>query len=436
MNRTLQEFFCVAVPKVSGAAAQLGLNILLLRFFGPARFGMVAVCLGMVLLADAVLGAAFDVAVLRLAPLYLDTERTHSLQVQQAGLLMKLLFGIAVGIPLVFFGPRLSVLLFQGRGSSDLLYLTASAVVALLVLRSVQAYFQVSSRFRAYGLLDVGHNTLRYGGVACLLFLHAATPARVLCFYAASPALISSILLATLARPMSAVPFSRRAFREVLTLITAYLPTAAVGSTATRADLFCVSSLVGVADAGIFAAAQVMVLAPQLIGMYMGVVFAPRIMPLYESGKLGPVYYRFQKYAIGACCLIFLLAIPTLTKFTAVFLPPSFRSSAPVAMILLPAGLAAIVNFPWTVSLLLFTKPLFLLKFDLVALPVLLVSYWFAIRGSGLSGAAAVTAGYALIKTVVIQKLARDVLAEKRSALSALEFGVVKTDLHLVDKTS
>jgi O-antigen/teichoic acid export membrane protein len=308
--------------------------------------------------------------------------------------------------------------------------------VTVLVLRSVQAYFQVSSRFRAYGLLDIGHNALRYGGVACLLFLHVATPMRVLAFYAAAPALISLLLLATLARPMGAVPFSRRAFQEVLTLIKAYLPTAAVGSIATRADLFCVSTLGGVADAGIFAAAQTLVLAPQVIGMYMGVVFAPQIMPLYESGKLGPVYYRFQKYAVGACCLIFLLALATLTKFTAAFLPPSFGSSAPVAMILLPAGLAVIVNFPWTISLLLFTRPLFLLKFDLVALPFLMVLYWFAIRRSGPSGAAAVTAGYALIKTVVIQKLARDILAEKRTEPSALEFGVLKTDVHLADKAS
>jgi len=169
--------------------------------------------------------------------------------------------------------------------------------------------------------------------------------------------------------------------------------------------------------------------------MYMGVVFAPRIMPLYESGKLGPIYYRFQKYAVGVCCLIFLLALATLTKFTTAFLPPSFRSATPVAMILLPVGLSAIVNFPWTISFLLFTRPLFLLKFDLVALPVLMVFYWFAIRGSGPSGAAAVTTGYALIKTVVIQKLARDVLAEKHTERIALEFGVLKTGVPLVDKT-
>jgi hypothetical protein len=83
-----------------------------------------------------------------------------------------------------------------------------------------------------------------------------------------------------------------------------------------------------------------------------------------------------------------------------------------VALVLLPAGLAAFVNFPWTVSFLLFLRPRFLLKFDLIALPVLAVSYLIAVRTYGAAGAAGVTTAYALIKTAALQKVANGILQQ------------------------
>src|ERR1700730_9366651 len=61
-----RDFICVALPKVFSAVLQLIINLLLIRHLGPDQAGIVFVCLTTILLGDAVLGSALDVAVVRL----------------------------------------------------------------------------------------------------------------------------------------------------------------------------------------------------------------------------------------------------------------------------------------------------------------------------------------------------------------------------------
>ena len=406
VDTNIREFLWVAVPKSTGAFLQLVFNFLLLWQLGSNQFGALAVCLTGLILADAVLGSSFDMAVLRVAPLEQQDNPQYSLQVQQAGLLLKPALGVLAAVPLVLFGNALGALLFQQQGSATLLYLTAAAVLARLTMRSVQTHFQVGRNFRRYGSIEVLHSVGRYGGIAVLIALRLATPERVLAMCAAAPLVLTSVFLATQARALLQVPLSGHALAQVLRLVKTYIATSSVGSTVDRIDLFLVTSLASVSQAGIFAAAQTMVLVPQLLGMYLGVVFSPRVMPLWKRGELAGVYRRFQKVAFLACCAVFVIAVPAIRPVAAVLLPHSFASAAGVALILLPVGLVGFLNFPWTVSLLLFSRPRLLVAIELAFVPVLVAGYTFAIPRYGAGGAAAVSAAYALLKTATLQALA------------------------------
>jgi hypothetical protein len=72
-------------------------------------------------------------------------------------------------------------------------------------------------------------------------------------------------------------------------------------------------------------------------------------------------------------------------------------------VVLLPAGLCALINFPLTILLLLFTRPRFLIALDCVLLPMLFVAYRLVIPTYGVLGAAVVTTTAALLKTAVMQ---------------------------------
>jgi len=153
----------------------------------------------------------------------------------------------------------------------------------------------------------------------------------------------------------------------------------------------------------------------QLIGMYMAIVFAPRILPLWEQGRLSPVYHKFQAWNILASLLIFGLAILFAGKGAAMLLPSSYRGSATLMLWLLPSALTALINFPWTVSFLMFTHPRFLLVLEVSALPVLVVLYRLFVTSHGAFGAAAVTSGFALVKTAIYQIVASRTIRRRSS---------------------
>jgi O-antigen/teichoic acid export membrane protein len=402
--KTVFAFLCVAIPKVLAGGGQFLLNLVLIRSFGPAQFGALSVCLTAILLCDSFLGSAIDMAMLRLGPSYAASgNRLRSLQIQQAGLIFKPVTIGALAIPVVLFSGRLSKVLFQRPDFGYLIVLTMCALLSLLLLRSVQTYFLVGQQFRWYGGSDLVHNLLRYGLVALATTAGLATPGLVLAVYAGAPFAVAAVLLISSGRPLVMVRPSADAARELLRVLAWFIPTAAVGGLTSRMDVFFVSSLGGVREAGIFTAAQAVGLPILLLGTYLSVVFGPRIMPQFQDGTLKPLYRQFQ-VGIGAFALGS-YAVMTLGRnwASSILFPHSYRESAAVLMILLPSLLAGLVNFPLTISLLLFIRPRLVFAIDACAIPLLCLAYYWVIPRYGALGAAGVTTTYAMAKLGVLQ---------------------------------
>lgn len=414
-KRTFSEFLWVACPKIAAGGAQLLSNLLLVRSLGPERSGVVFVCITSIILGDAVLGSALDVAVLKLATSGDGGLPPEPLRVQKAALVGKTLGCAALAFPIVAFSHPLSDMLFHQDSDPRLLLLSLVSLFGLLILRSVQTYFQVAGRFSLYGAADVLHSLARYGGIGVLLWLGLANPLNILAVYALGPIAVGIALLLTAARRIVITPFSWHALGELRSTAKWYLGTAAAASTNTRIDILLLSALAGTVQAGFFSAAQVFVMPIQLIGMYLAIVFAPRILPLWEQGRLSPIYHKFQAWNILASLLIFGLAVMFAGKGAAMLLPSSYRGSATLMLWLLPSALTALINFPWTVSFLMFTHPRFLLVLEVSALPVLVVLYRLFVTSHGAFGAAAVTSGFALVKTAIYQIVASRTIRRRSS---------------------
>lgn len=82
-KRDLRELLCVAVPKGLGGALQVGINFALLRFLGPAEFGLLSVCVTGIILSDAIISPPVDLGVLRLAPLEEIEDPAASVRLQR-----------------------------------------------------------------------------------------------------------------------------------------------------------------------------------------------------------------------------------------------------------------------------------------------------------------------------------------------------------------
>jgi len=405
VKQEIREFLWVATPKILGGGLQLLFGLILLRYLGPSEYGTLAVCLSAVLLADAVLGAGTDMGVLRLAPLYEQHDPLRSLQIQKAAWALKLA-GTCILVIVILAGRPLTQGWFQQPGEQYLLLLTVVSLLGLLALRSAQMYFQVRRAFAFYGAIDLLHSLLKFGGITAVVLLWVPSPARVLAVYALAPLVVGVAAAWTVKGLLRGAPLGLPALRELWGLIRWYLLTVALGTVITRMDLFLVSLLGGVAEAGIFSAAQTVVLVPLLIGAYLAVVFSPRIMPLWKEGRFEAVYLRFQSRLGLTCVVAYLGALLGIGRLGELFFPASFQRATGVILLLLPAALAALYSFPWTVPFLLFARPRFLLAFDGSAFPFLVVLYAWAIREHGAAGAAVVSSGFAIFKAAVMQFVA------------------------------
>jgi O-antigen/teichoic acid export membrane protein len=421
IRRGVSEFLWVAGPKVLTGGLQFGANLVLLRYFGPEQFGILSVCLVAILLSDSIIGGATDSAVLRLAPLYNEKLPEKSLQYQQTGLNLKLLVAGVLAIPVLLLTKPLSELLFQNSSGGRFLALSVVALFGMLALRSAQMHFQVNRRFTPYGIADLLNSALKFGGLGVLLVVAQPTIFGVLGLYALAPALVTIGILTVSARPMLRAPFSIGVLAELAGTVKWYLATAMTGTIIARMDLFLVSMIAGVREAGIFSAAQAIALVPQLVGTYVAVVFSPRIMPMWEAGTLKSLYWRFQAAITALAIGAFVIAWFSMHGFAQWIFPASFARSGEAILVLLPAGLAALVNFPLTILLLLFLRPKLLFVLDCILLPALVGAYVWVIPHYGAIGAAAVTSAVALLKTAIMQGLAWKLLRDRTSGVISSE---------------
>lgn len=416
VRRTIVELLWVALPKVLSGGCQLLFNLLLLRQLGADNAGVLFVCVTTILLSDALVGAAVDVGVIRLVTAG-NPERPYALEVQKAALITKAVGSLALAIPILVWSQSLSDLLFHRADASGLLKLVILSIFGLLALRSAQTYFQVSRRFIAYGIADLLHTTAKFGGIFLLIRTRLASPVTVLSCYAIGPVVVALIVLTAAGRKVLTVSFRRRALGDLFAVTKWYLGAGAAGSVTSRMDLLMVSAVAGTAQAGLFSAAQVLVMCFQLLGNYLGVVFAPRIMPLWKAERFGRVYWLFQAVAVITCMVIYCAALAGIDGVMTHLLPSTFHAAKYIVLLLLPSSLMSLLNFPWTVSLLLFAHPRFLMALDLLALPVLACLYYTFILGHGAAGAAAVTSGYALVKTGLMQFMAKRILTRSNGSI-------------------
>jgi O-antigen/teichoic acid export membrane protein len=403
-KRGLFEFLCVAAPKTAGGVSILALNVVLMRHFGPEQFGVYAICTTGILLADAIFGSAVDLGVVRLATARLSTAPAQAFSIQTAGLLLKLAAVlIACGILMAWFALSQGHLMPKAR-TYELVVLSCFATLGLMLLRTGQTSLQIDRRFLSYGALEVVQMSLKYGGIAALLVFGSVQPERVLLFYAAGPLLAFFVWVIQARRNFKdAPPLSLTEFRVLTGTVQWFVLTFGLGALLSRLDIFMVSSLSSISQAGIFGAAQTFALVPQLVGAYLALIYSPRLIPYLHAGKLAVFFRQFQTILLAVCVLIFLLAVPTLNLFGKWVLPGRFIAAQPAILALLPGALAGLATFPVTVTILMFVRPRFLFMVDCIATPMVVLLYVCAIPRYGALGAAWVTSGSCVTRALIAQ---------------------------------
>ena len=401
MKRSLYQTVCVSLPKGLGGLLTIVLNGILLTRMTAAEFGVYAVCLLICTLADGVMGAAIDMSAVKLASSRRLHDRRGAAAVEHWALIFKL--GVSVGVLLALI-PWLSPLSMALFHREDPALLTLALVVAagVLAMRSVALNLQLAERFEAYAGLELWAQTLRVVGILAVLqwWQPNALTLTLASLLGSALAVTGGLYIARLS--WSSAPWRWADGRELWLSLRWMLATFALSAIYVRADMLALTRWSSIEQVGLFAAAQVFAFVPELFGMWVAVVFSPRVMPAHADGSLRSLMRRVQGsigcLAVAAAALAWLLlqGLPH-------WLPPAFARSTDIFWPLLLGALAGMVAMPVTVPFVMFSRPGFILTYDLVSLPLLLLAYYWAIRHFGAVGAAWISAGSRIIKSTALQ---------------------------------
>ena len=405
MKKNAKDLVFVVVPKVITGACTLGCNIVLLRFFGPEKFGIYSLCLSFILISDAVLGSALDLGVMRLASASRD-DAASSLSFQAAGLALKAAATLVLTIALILYA-SFSQVLSHHPDRNGLVGLSLLAVLALMMLRSAQMHVQIQERFWVYGCLELFSVSLRFGGIALLLVLGRGTPGSVLFCAVLGPCAAALLWLVVWGRDFLRISrITQAAVGELLGYVKWYLISFGVAALVSRTDIFLLASWSNLREVGLFSAGQTLAYVPQLMGSYLAVWLNPKVMPSWREGRFYAFFMKFQSGMLIACVCAYVLGVVSIKALGPWLLPKAFLPSQEILLVLLPGSLAGLLTFPLTLTFLLFIRPKFLVTMDCLSLPLMIPLYRFAIHSHGAIGAAWVTSSAFLVKALVAQVVA------------------------------
>lgn len=400
MKRTLYQSACVALPKGLGGVLNIVLNGLLLTRMAPAEYGVYALCVLLVTLTDGVLGAAIDLGAVKLASVRRLHDPRAAAAAEQWAALIKMGLLLALLVLLLPVMSALSKALFQ-RHDAALLILALTVAAGVLMLRSIATHLQLAQRFTAYAAFELLAQAWRVGGIVAVL-LWAEVSAWTLMLAALGATLLTllgGVQLAGLRWP--GVSWRWSDGRELLRALRWMVLTFALSSLYARLDLLLLTQWSSIDQVGLFAAAQVFATVPELFGMWLAVVFSPRVAPAQANWTLRRLMLQVQS-SVGLCAVVGGCGVWWLLHWQPAWLPASYAQAADVLLPLLLGSVVSMLAMPVTVPFLMFTRPRFIVQYDLLSAPVLLLVYHLAITHWGAVGAAWVSGCARVLKALVL----------------------------------
>ena len=198
----------------------------------------------------------------------------------------------------------------------------------------------------------------------------------------------------------------RAATWELTEFVRWSLLTTGIGTIGRQVDILLLSSRTELAEVGIFSGGMIFSVIPDMFGMYLSVILSPRILRYLQEGTFFAFFRRVQRalFIGAAMAMVFgLLGVELVRQY---LLPEQYERSAYVLAILLPGSLAGTVSFPLAIAFIMFARPSFLFKLELIILPLTLVFYLIAIDHYGAIGAASVTSISRLLKAFIVGAVA------------------------------
>jgi O-antigen/teichoic acid export membrane protein len=404
-GRLHHDILSVGSAKLLSGTVSFLIRIYTVRFLAPAGYGALSLGLNCLTLFDALIGTALDLGTMGLITAAGACEGAQIRPQEKASIRLKLTMAAALLLFFAVAGEWMGYRFLHGPGGRSFFLVLTAGGACILVVRSVQLYFQARLRFRVFAGIDLAHTSLRVLLVGFVLFHGAASAVSILACFAIAPAVIVTVafVYGKLAAGWSQVRARWPDARDVLRKSGPILASFGVSSIVSRMDVFLLALWSDPVQLGLYGAALTIATVPEVLGVYLAPVFLPRILPACRSGHFLGLFRRLHLLiglAVGALLVLGLFAARPVLSMV---LPAKYSLSIDLVLILIPGTLAAASFFPLTLNFLMLTRPRSFLIVDSIAAPLLAVAYFVFLPANGAVAAAWITCFYRIAKAAAVQ---------------------------------
>ena len=400
-----KDIVLVVVSKAVNGTTTLALNLYAVHYLVPAEFGALTLCTTFLVLLDGMIGAALDLAVVKLRPL--ERSTSHGSPIEQAAIGLKTLGCIGFGMLLVIFAPQLGTLLLH-RGDVRRLFLAWSiAATAVLTMRSTQLALQIRERYKSFACIELLNTSLRIALVIWMIHRGYRSSLSIMTSYAIGSSVALLVGLVTLIRTTGMRVWWRiRGAALVLKSARNALVTYGLSALVSRLDILVLAVMASPAQLGLYGSAMTLASVPEIAATYLAPAFLPRIEAYCRMGVFTRFFTRLHMLMYTAMAAGYGVLLWFVPRFGGHILPLKYAPALAVTLVLLPGTLATASIFPLSLNLLMLRNSRIFIYFDLLMSPVLLVAFTLGSR-RGILTVAAVTAVFRILKTLIVQSAGR-----------------------------
>ncbi|MBI4033297.1 MAG: oligosaccharide flippase family protein [Candidatus Blackburnbacteria bacterium] len=385
VSKTAKDSATIFIGNVLSSVLGIVFTILAARFLGPENWGLVAAVGSLIIILVAVGDFGLGAGIFRFASGLWNTGKiSQAERIYRTVFSMRLVTAIVIAVLLILLAPWISQT-FLRSSDSTLVFLAAVGVFGTLLLDFQIVSMQARQSWKIAAIFLALTNLLRVLLTLFLVSIDAVNLYSILTVFSGSLLIIWAISYFWRPSLPQLGEGWRKTIREVAPFSGWMAGNKIVSSINSRVDVLLLVTLTGAYDAGIYAAANRLVLGVPLILGSFATVLAPRFASIDGRQEL----LDFFKKAIGLSVLIaILLAIGVLIAPLVISLfGESYRDSGSVLQWLLIGFIPFVLSTP-SVNVLIyhFQKPQVITLLSLFQLPLILVLNFYGIPRFGVFG--------------------------------------------------
>ncbi len=356
------QILLVTLGRGAGFGIALLTSILLVRFLGPAEYGIYATGMAIIMVVIGTVGESLDLGILKYVPLYLKEGEHKARQVVNVTFKLKLLLGLGLLLLSVAFAAEIAQVLFKNVELGRIVRIAACGVVGIFMLKSLTSYLQASERFHAYLAVELSHTLLKAGAILALFFIGTLTSFSALVVSAMASFVIFLLMGRLLPKGyLWSGGFDKDALSTVIHFTKWIMLGNGIAAIHSRLDIFMLGLLRGSKDVGVYSAAIALGTIPELLGSFVIIISYPKIMPLYERGALKDYLVSSLKYSAPVCLGVIIVAVWLADPVIRLVYTEEYLASIPILRLVVARSILWWLSGPLATPLLAMLRPRLLL---------------------------------------------------------------------------